>query len=136
MVARWANAGRGRRPSNTDSSIDLFLIDAETWTFAPLGLKDCADPAYSPDGGRIAYERFAEGLIGLHVVSLPGGTETHLTGADSINPSHPAWSPDGNRLVVESYIDGSHPKLYLVDSATGAATQLTAKDGYAPAWLP
>jgi hypothetical protein len=47
-----------------------------------------------------------------------------------------AWSV---RRVYESPrpdIEGSNPKLYLVDPATGAATQLAADDGNGPVGIP
>jgi len=117
---------------------DLNLVDVATGAASPLGPTDCAKPRYSPDGTRIAYDFMSVALAveQLRFASVPGGVETHLSGADSIRPSHPAWSPDGSRLVVQSNTDYEHPKLYLVDATTGATTQLTSKDGHSPAWIP
>lgn len=114
---------------------DLRLLDVASGTATSLGPSGCAHPRYSPDGTLIAFTRVSEATSTdrLWLASVPGGVETHLSGADSIMPTHPDWSPDGSRLVVHSE---AQPNLYLVDATTGAPVQLTAKGGHLPAWIP
>ena len=115
---------------------DLVLVDMASGTVSPLGPTNCHAPRYSPDGTAIAFNFEPPQLPEqLWFASVPGGVETHLSGADLIRPSHAAWSPDGSRLVVQSNTDYNHPKLFLVNASTGATTQLTAKDGHSPAWI-
>jgi WD40 repeat protein len=125
-------------PSAFHGSGDLTLVNVATGTASPLGPADCSEPKFSPDGTRIAYTFIpvATPSEQLRIARVPGGAETHLSGADSIVPSHPAWSPDGARLVAQSNTDLNHPKLYLVDATTGATTPLIASDGHSPAWSP
>jgi hypothetical protein len=124
--------------SSVHSFADLSLLDVGTGAVTPLGPVDCSEPRYSPDGTRIAFTRFSVAPPGeeLWIAGVPGASEVHLAGADSIGPAHPAWSPEGSRLAVQSNQAGTGQKLYLVDAVTGGAVQLTAKGGYAPAWIP
>ena len=59
-----------------------------------------ADPAFSPDGGKIAYSEYQSGLNQLHVVDLSNGLNVVI--ADSViqyGRSPISWSPDGTRIV-------------------------------------
>ncbi len=127
--------------SNIHGVGDLVLLDVGASTVSRLGPVNAADPWFSPDGTRIAFTHYvfvAQDVLvtQLSLVSVPGGVESHLSAADAIEPSHPAWSPDGSRLVVQGGGVATQAKLYLVDPATGATTQLTSGTGYAPAWAP
>jgi Tol biopolymer transport system component len=120
---------------------DLHLVDVATGAASPLGPVDCSEPRFSPDGTRVVYQSMPIGVgpapTGqLRFASVPGGAETHVSGADFLRPSHPAWSPDGSTLVVQGHPSYAPSNLYLVDASTGGTTQLTAKGGQSPAWTP
>ena len=53
-------------------------------------------PAFSPDGSRVAYYSVKRG--GIWVVPSSGGTPKRLTEFGS----NPSWSPDGSRIVFQS----------------------------------
>jgi Tol biopolymer transport system component len=64
-----------------------------------LGDLDSAlNPAWSPDGTRIAFVGMAGGLSDLYTVTLAGGRIDRLT-EDAYAELHPAWAPDGRRLA-------------------------------------
>ena len=77
-----------------------------------------SQPAFSPDGTRIAYGSSFHIWImkadGTHAAAVP------VTG----NPfeGDPTWSPDATKL---GYINGSNGQIYTVKTAGGAPTQLT-----------
>ncbi len=70
-------------------------------------------PAWSPDGSRIAFN-LAQG--DLYLINPDG------TGLSQLVPNgrHPAWSPDGTRIA---YTSGS--EIYLVNSDGSGLTNLT-----------
>jgi dipeptidyl aminopeptidase/acylaminoacyl peptidase len=69
----------------------------------------CVDPAFSPDGTRIAY---ADGG-GIWIAGLDGAPPAHLAPA-GVNPK---WSPDGSRIA------------YTLQTLTGPHVVLNALDG-------
>jgi TolB protein len=76
-----------------------------------------ADPAYSPDGTHIAFDRCIgcggpDGYGGIFVMDADGGNVTQVTFDDSSTPyeEHEVqWSPDGTHLVFQRFreSDGS-----------------------------
>jgi TolB protein len=92
-------------------------------------------PAWSPDGRRIAFHRNGE----IRVVDRDGRHERRLTKrAPGLYwpASFPAWSRDGMRIAF-----GGTRDLYAVTVATGALTRLTQSEAswlgnFTPAYSP
>jgi len=55
-------------------------------------------PDWSPDGRKIAFSRYLNDAIELHVLDLQSGVLTQLTTGAAVN-LEPRWSPDGKRLA-------------------------------------
>jgi Tol biopolymer transport system component len=110
----------------------LTLADVTTGTTHLLGPSPivCRDPAYSPDGSRIAFEYF-EG--GLWVVNADGTGLRHVPAPDGLRSV--AWSPDGSSLIAVG-VGGGKDQLFLINVETGQAVQLTSNGGDFPAWIP
>jgi dipeptidyl aminopeptidase/acylaminoacyl peptidase len=89
-------------------------------------------PAWSPDGGRIAFTRADGTLVRLFVVNADG---TGLTGVtNDVNVQDPEWSPDGSRFT---FSDGG--RVYVVNADGTGLTLLTAGETTAsryPSWSP
>ena len=86
---------------------------------------DQSDPAWSPDGSRIAYIENHNGTLDLRVVDAAGGEPQILFAPESGVCSSPAWSPDGKQI---SYLFGnllSPNDLWVVEVASGERRQLT-----------
>src|SRR5262249_17397518 len=95
-------------------------------------------PAYSPDGERIAF-RGAEGGGGIFVMGATGETVRRVTSRGF----HPAWAPDGKWIVYcpqevvrpEGH-DRATSDLWLVNLGTGEERVFLAGDAMQPSWSP
>ncbi len=87
-------------------------------------------PAFSPDGGVIAYSSLRNGAFEIFVRQLaPGGREIQIT-SDGEQNLQPAWSPDGTMLAYHSR---NRRGIWLTPALGGLATQLS-EFGSKPAW--
>jgi TolB protein len=95
------------------------------------------EPAWSPDGARVAYITRGVGKKSrVWVAHVGTGQCKPLTGGAHGDES-PAWSPDGNYLVFSSDRAGD-PELYLMRADGTGQTRLTHAKGpdWLPRWLP
>lgn len=100
-------------------------------------------PAFSPDGGRLAYSRVVESSVdgsvhqafaGFEIFVRPltfGGREIQLT-SDGQGNFEPAWSPDGELIAYSSIQRGG---IWVVPALGGAPRRIT-DFGASPAWSP
>lgn len=65
-----------------------------------------ANPALSPDGGRLAVMRGSPKGLRIWITSVAGGTPVRLTNDESSYENGGAWSPDGARFVYGRYKEG------------------------------
>jgi Tol biopolymer transport system component len=88
------------------------------------------EPAWSPDGRRVAY--VAPGSGGASDVFVKDADGTHrgrITRTDGVYEASPSWSPDGLRLAFER--DGT----IVVARADGSRARLLTR-GWSPSWSP
>ena len=91
-------------------------------------------PAYSPDGGRIAFQSHRTGHPNIWVSNQDGSDPVQVTQFEH-HTGTPRWSPDGRRIVFDSLESGNWD-LWVVGAEGGVPQQLTrdpAEDG-TPFW--
>ena len=99
---------------------------------------DDDQPAFSPDGMRIAFRSSRDGG-GLFVMGMTGEAVRRV----SRNGFRPTWSPDGKQLAFTIENVELNPQnaarvsgLWTVDVETGVARPLSKLDAVMPSWSP
>lgn len=104
-----------------EPNVDIYVYDLEAQS--DVRLTDDpgpdVDPAWSPDGSRIAFARFTEGgdLHDIYVMDADGSDQRMLVGGGS-DDFWPTWSPDGKEIVFMSDRSTSGD-IFAVNVATG-----------------
>ena len=98
---------------------------------------DDSQPAYSPDGQRIAFHSKRDGG-GLFVMGATGESVRRVTRFGY----QPCWSPDGRQLafateaVRRPLTRTNHSELWRVEVATGRLHRVHRGDAVQPSWSP
>jgi len=131
--------------STRDGGRNIYVVDAamgegkdpqQRARALTSGEAASCNPAWSPDGKRIAFDCNAGGRPDVCLMNVDGSARTTLTRSTS-DDVHPAWSPDGALLAFSSTrtgqkdiwmtnADGSHPRRLTVDR----------EDEWDPVWAP
>ncbi len=107
-------------------------------------------PAYSPDGTRIAFVQSDFSTDGIFLMDADGSNVRRLTtpavpsGANSVQDHYPAWSPLGDRIAfvrMTRFSGGNSQSALMTVTPDGAtlATIIPATSGlnfFRPAWSP
>lgn len=123
-------SGQGETPR-----LVLQSLEEKRRVIGPVG----DDPAWSPEGRRLAYRSCSAknwGIFTVEVIGpvIDGDSIRQITEGDD---RQPAWSPDGQRVVFVRDA-GESAEIFTVATAGGSPVQLT-DDSWpdaVPVWLP
>jgi DNA-binding winged helix-turn-helix (wHTH) protein/Tol biopolymer transport system component len=98
-------------------------------------------PAWSPDGGQVAFSwDGGGGNFDIYVLRLGAQTPLQLT-RDPASERSPAWSPDGNQIAFVRQLDPSRANIVVVPALGGAerkleSVRMSQRYPFSIAWTP
>jgi Tol biopolymer transport system component len=119
--------------SARNGSPQIFVLRVDQpdapWTQVTTSNASCADPAWSPDGTRIAYTHTADGHNEIWVVNADGtgGHAATSAAAGANGDMDPTWSPDGGWIAFTRGSINS-PAIYAVRPDGTDLRRITADD--------
>ncbi len=138
--------GQALFSGEVNGAYDIYLV--QPGKSSPVDIApapgDDLQPAWSPDGRKIAFSSGRNGNLDIYVVNSdcvlqPGGCAAgpvQLTTSRGFD-EWPAWSPDGRRLAFVSDRDGN-VEVYVMNSDGSQQQRLTnhPADDWPAAWSP
>jgi Tol biopolymer transport system component len=125
-----AFTGLSRPEFPSERGVFVMNPDGTDQTFLTEGM----EPAWSPDGQKIAFASDRDGNWEIYVMNADGSGITRLT-YESADDLQPAWSPDGQKLV---FLRFASYQLWTMN-ADGTDLQPLGETGYfesQPRWSP
>ncbi|MER5379802.1 cell wall-binding repeat-containing protein [Streptomyces sp. NPDC002688] len=106
-------------------------------------LTDAEQPAYSPDGTKLAFVRNVDGGLSQLFTANADGTDVRQITSDSRGYANPSWSPTGKRIIFDAHTSGDSSDVHTTeyaDLATGELTKVAdhpqGNFGPNPSWQP
>ena len=118
-----------RAAPNTPGKLQLYAVERSnlaqlTKLTSASDTTSASDPAFSPDGSRIAYVSQRDGNAEIYVMNADGTGATRVTN-DPQADGRPSFMPDGQSLVFNSWRTAGRSQIWVVNVDATGLTQLT-----------
>jgi Tol biopolymer transport system component len=128
--------------ANCRGTAQIFIAFPSGQGARPITTLGGHEPAWSPDGQRIAFVRGDHPGGEIYTMGV-GGNEVRLTTVAGAGDRSPSWSPDGRSIVFSSLRGQGISRLYIMDADGRNVRALTTSEGLEPssgdtypAWSP
>jgi TolB protein len=94
-------------------------------------------PAFSHNGGLVAFTSYMRNNPDLYVVNAGGGRPKRLSAQRGMNTGA-SWSPDGSQIAITLSKDGN-PDIYIINASDGSVVKRLTDDSAidtSPSWSP
>jgi uncharacterized protein YjdB len=116
-----------RAAPNTPGKFQLYAVErsnlAQLTKLTP-DTTSASDPAFSPDGARIAFVSQRDGNAEVYIMNADGTGSTRITN-DPQPDGRPSFTPDGQTLVFHSSRTAGKQQIWAVNVDGTGLTQLT-----------
>ncbi len=140
FISPCLKRGEFYEDSYADASLYMVNVDGTELKQLTTAPGPDYDPAWAPDGKRIAFTSMRDGRKEIYILTIESGVVTRLTNSKGdIENMQPSWSPFGNQIAYTVKRFGAYQVWVMSD--TGQSNVQIARSGpqlwdYLPVWGP